>query len=236
MENNPKEIDMTKVSEMLGKPIISLAEATVMGTVSNMFFDERLSVGKFLAVFREDDDQTLYVPLDKIECDGEDALVVRTSSCAVSEISATPSPINSFAFSVDGKALGSVRDLTLDGKRTISILVDGVDYPIGKLITLSTHMIILNTTDKPFKMPKKNVKTELEQPVIAKPSMSMPRVKANGTPDVSAYGFLIGKRLQVPLYAADGQKIAQENTIIDETIIASAKANGKLVQLALHSL
>lgn len=82
----------------------------------------------------------------------------------------------------------------------------------------------------------REIKTPVKLPPEQTEVYRSPSDNAAAENPLSRYHFLLGKRIQRPIYGKAGQVLAQENALVSEEIIRSAKEHGKLVMLALHSL
>lgn len=156
---------MIKVSELLSKRLISLANAEVIGTISNIVFDSKLERGRLLKIYNDDDTDitTRFVELKKVKNLEFDAAVINDKSFVSAlwntDGSGIINPINSECFNQDGKALGVVKDITLDGTLVTSILVGEKEFLPKQLLSYSEKLLIFNDTGKPVKLPK--AKTEV---------------------------------------------------------------------------
>ena len=254
---------MYKVSELLGKPLITLSEAKILGTVSNIFFDTKLCTGLYVSV-TDEEFNNYYVPLKQIINLTFDAAVVAAADFA-SEINACPSPINSYAFNQDGKELGMVKDIVMDGLKVVSLIAGDNEYAAALLLNRSDDLVIINDSGAPMaiKKPARKKKNppppklspqplpptilplpfeETPAPVAAVSVVTVPNkpqtttVNPSGGREVYNYDFLLGKRLQKSIFGDKGALVGRENALISAEIIENARREGKLVQLALHSL
>lgn len=154
---------MIKVSELLSKQLICLDTATIAGTISNILFDEHLTKGKLLEILSEDDDtpEIKYVEIRRVSSLSEDAGVVKTADCIRPEWNSpagSPNPINCLGFNQDGKALGRVRDILLDGTAVVKIILEQAEFTPKELLSYSDSLLIFNDTGKPYKIPKPRAK------------------------------------------------------------------------------
>ncbi len=217
---------MYKVSDLLGKPLLSIGDAKIVGTISNMLFDEKLQKATFITLF-DADDEIIYLPVNKLlNVDGD----VAVTFCASETVSEAYGfcPVNRAAFSENGKSLGTIKDVIMDGTKVVSLQADVSLLPLNVLNC--SEVIIFNTGDKQIriKKPKKDVKqTPYKNAKIELPSKNV---------FTASYDFLIGKKLQRSVAAANGKIIAKEGESITNELISTAKREGKLVVLALNAL
>lgn len=222
---------MYKVSDLLGKPIISLSEARLLGTISNIYFDEKMSKGTFLKLFT-DEEEIRFLPLNKLINIENTAAVVKSSEGMTDNEGGIASPINSFAFNQDGKSLGTVKDIVMDGVKVVSFMIDDGDMPASELVSAG-KLLIFNDSGKPIKVKAaKKAAKHKEETVPPKKEVEIP----TKTAFAPSYDFLLGKKLQRTIQAVDGKIIAREGENVTSGIIEDAKREGKLVILALNSL
>ncbi len=148
---------MRKISEFLGKPLISLADAACIGFVSNVWFDCKLKKAKLVEVVNDEGEpERVFLPFDKIVADA-DAAVLKSGNGGLPEPTATavPCPINRPCFNISGEALGTLTDVTLDGAAVLELVCGDKTFTPNELLTVGKTLCILNDTGKPYKLPAK---------------------------------------------------------------------------------
>lgn len=219
---------MYKVSDLLGKPLLALSEAQILGTIANIFFDDKMSKGTFV-LFYNDDEEPRYLPLAKITNFDSDAAVVKFAEGISESAEGLPNPINGFAFGQTGKSLGVIKDIVMDGTKVDSFIIGDRSYPVSDLVSAG-NLLIFCDGEKPIKLrPISSKKADAEQP---KQEIRTP--KHSGF--APSYDFLLGKKLQRNILSVDGKIIAHEGDNVTGSIIEDAKREGKLVILALNAL
>lgn len=155
---------MIRVSELLSKRLIALSTAEIIGTVSNIIFDEKLTKGLILKIYNDDGDDVSisYADLKKVKSFEEDACTVKDKSAIMyewnSSIPPFNNPINCECYNQDGKVLGIVKDLILEENKVQSIIVGNTEFKPGELLSYSDQLLIINDTGKPYKLPKNKIK------------------------------------------------------------------------------
>ncbi len=209
---------MYNVSDLLGKPLIDLASANLLGTVANLYFDEKCLKGTLIKLFTEDE-EIKFFPLSKVNISGDAAVTMG------GELLDTPvglkSPVNSYVFNQNGKLLGKVTDIIMDGLKTVEFVLDSGNIEAGKLLSAG-NVLIVNDGAKPIRL-KTTKRPRAQKPLP--PKRFAP-----------SYDFLLGKKLQRTITASDGKIIAHAGEKITGDTISLAKTEGKLVILALNSL
>ncbi|MCH5164236.1 MAG: PRC-barrel domain-containing protein [Clostridiales bacterium] len=218
---------MYKVSDLLGKPLLSLSEAQLLGTIGNIYFDDKMTKGTFIMLYT-DEEELRFLPLNKLINIENDAAVVKNCEDLSEHAEGLKNPINSHAFNQDGKALGTIKDIVMDGTKVVSFTLENSSISSGNLVSAG-KLLIFNDSGKPVKLKPTQKK---EKPLPAKKEVEFP-VKTAFAP---SYDFLLGKKLQRTILSVDGKIIAREGENVTGDIIEDAKREGKLVILALNSL
>ena len=242
---------MYRVSELLSKPLITLSDAKFAGTVCNIFFDKNFRRGRYVELFSEDENapEQRYVALDRLRL-GADAAVVSHEGLIRSLIDdlrseAAPNPINRAAYNLDGKNLGRVTDVILDGVAVRQFEIEGKAYESDTLVSYSDKILIFNDTGKPFRpvRPRKpRIPEGAEQITVTATAttVELPEkltvTAAPRTGERSDYKFLLGKKTVKHILSHEGNVIVPEGSVVTAELIDRARAAGKLVQLALNSL
>ncbi len=141
------------VSELVSKKVIALDSAEEIGIVANVLFSDDFSQGKFLHVLSENETrpESCYLPLNKI-FSYSDAIVLRHDEIVTELPFTRANPINCSAFSADGKLLGRVTDVQLNGVKVRAIITENGEFEPKKLISVSNDILIFNTSNKPIKI------------------------------------------------------------------------------------
>lgn len=239
---------MYRVSDLLSKPLITLADAQFVGTVGNIYFDAKLRRGKYIEVFNEDEPEPIYVELKQVRLGPDAAVIVHNASEDVRLPDGLAcNPINAQAFNTEGKALGRVTDVLLEGVNVVGFEVGGATVPTDTLLSYSPDMMLINDTGKPVKVTKPKPKPKAtasapaaEQPAPqAEPQVALPEKLRSGPdnppPQPTVYNFLIGKTTTAPLHDAVGRVAVPQGTVVTPEVIERARSQNLLVRLALHA-
>lgn len=218
---------MFKVSELLGKPLLSLSEGRMLGTINNVYFDEKFSKATYVSLFTDEEDD-LFFPFAKLSVIEGDAAVTLSSEELTSEICDLPCPINRYAFDQNGNSLGIIKDVIIQNAKVISLEADVSLLPTR--ILSADKLLVFNTGNKQIKLHSKKLPdiTNEQQ----KPEITLPIKTAN----FPSYDFLLGKKLQRTISTPSGRIIASQGQNVTSDVIKDAKREGKLVMLALNSL
>lgn len=246
---------MIKVSDLLGKPLISLADAKSVGYVSNVWFDSKLRTVKTAEITDDDDDvcERKYVPFRFMQCDG-DAAVIKSLTAVLNENAATavlPSPINRFCYNQSGKEMGHVRDVVLDGTQVTQILTEKATFTPKELLSSGNNLCIFNDTGLPVKLPKPQsvaprmpvptakharMPVQLHNAAPVQTPVTPQNVTVTRTPGepIKNYGFLLGKPVHSPVVKG-GKVLVAAGAVVTDAVIELCRKENKLVQLALRA-
>lgn len=239
-----------KVSDLLGKSVISLSDAQVLGYVINVWFDGKFAKAKTLEVANDEEDARHYTELRTTKADGDAAMVksafaLRTQNltCAV-----LPCPIGRLCYNQSGKSLGKVRDVELTGNVTERIVCEKGTFTPAQLLSTGNDMCIFNDSDEKIKISKPK-KPRPAKPATPPSPPAPPAPQSNvqtppapqsvtvtrtpGEP-MKDYSFLLGKPVHSPVYAG-ARILIPAGTVVNEHAIELCRRENKLVQLALRA-
>lgn len=157
---------MRKITEYLGKPVLSLYESVTEGIVSNVVFDKNLRKLKFIVLFNDNEFQEeRVINVNDIYSYGENAIIIKNNACLelrYSILDETSNPINNHAYTTLGKFLGIVSDVEIDEKNNV-VQVDlssGESIDISKVVTSGRDAMFIQDEENLVKLSnfkKKNI-------------------------------------------------------------------------------
>ena len=142
---------MINFTKIIGAQVLSAHNCEIVGTVINMQTNAKNTQIKYLIISGNDDETTYILPTNRIFCIG-DAVIIRnrTALSVTSDISIL-SPINYYAFSISGQALGKIIEIHLDEKLNIlSFQTEQNELLPQNLICLNNGFALFNDTDKKY--------------------------------------------------------------------------------------
>lgn len=108
---------MKKITEFLGKPVISLLEGNIEGYVKNVVFDKTFKKVKYLVIFEDNEFQDeKMLEISKIYNIGDNAIVIKNNSClelVKQEVLPITNHINCKVFTTLGKYVGIIADIEI---------------------------------------------------------------------------------------------------------------------------
>ncbi len=248
---------MYKLSEVLSKPILSLFNGRVEGTIKTAIFDKKLQKIKYLLGFNENEQNDEYIiPVSSIFTIGENALVVKNSSCLEPLSNFEPqitfnNPINLYAFTTKGNGLGNVTDVFFDEKFVVEkiALSNNQIIDITNLASFSESALIVQDKDKKVNVSKfceqrrpRLIKSDEPVTILRTDNIqtieTMPQQKIAALPSkvTSSVNFLVGRTITQNLYSQSKELIAKKGTPISLKTIENAKRNGKIKELSIFSM
>ncbi len=140
---------MELISNYLSKPVISIYEASIIGTVINITFDKKMKrVCSLLIVSDTDEDEALYaIPISRIMTVDNALTIKNGNSVTLYEESNifVRSPINHPVYLTTGEKKGIVQDVAFDEKsfEVIELCLDNEKIPAAKVASVSNTLVIL---------------------------------------------------------------------------------------------
>lgn len=165
---------MYKLSEIVGKNVVSLYEAKNTGTLVNVLFDKNLTKIKYFEVFSDEDEdisRKFFSP-DVVGAMENDAVVIKNCGKMMSRFSIppvyVPGPVNAAVYNPSGVALGRVTDVTLDGFSVTEINVGDLSFPPSDVLSKSDEILIINDTGEKIRLtpPAKKVPSAKDAPAL----------------------------------------------------------------------
>ena len=149
---------MYKLSEIIGKNVVSLFEAENTGTLVNVLFDKNLNKIRYFEVFsdEEEDVKRKFFDPPAVSSLCNDAVVIKNGGRLLSRFSIPPSfipgPVNAAVYNPFGVALGRVTDVTLDGFNVVEINVGDKSFAPSAVLSKSEEILIINDTDEKIRL------------------------------------------------------------------------------------
>ena len=151
---------MKKITDYLGKPLISICEGKISGTIKNVIFDNNFLYAKWLVVFDENEliDEKI-ITFNDIYSVGEHAIMVKSESCLsplsnYDNVIIQNNPINKAVYTLLGKELGSIKDVIIDEhNKIVELVLDEKTNIVPKsILSQSDNLIILKDSNIKFRL------------------------------------------------------------------------------------
>ncbi len=229
---------MIKVSDILGKPLISLVDAQNPGFIVNVWFNDKLTQALTAEIVNDesDDGERVFAPLRYTQCEG-DAAVIKSSALIVPEnmkSAVIPCPINRKCFNQSGKDLGRISDVTLSGNRVTEIICDNASFAPDKLLSAGDDIYIFNDTDKPIKLIKRKTKKQVRETDTA---LQSPNAQLSAMPTESQPEPQPQKRSLAPIVQTNQVQTptAPQSVTVTRTPMDRVKDYAFLIGKQVHS-
>ena len=239
---------LKKVSNLIGKPVVSIFDGNIDGYVKGVFVDRRLSKITMLSIFDDESQVEKFANLtDLVALDGDAIMLKNNQSIMLAETFAFEdiNLIGFKVFDIEGKYLGKIADVEFDEKLTLQdiVLQDKQILKKSNVLKVGNNLLITylekrvtiscyKPKTKFFDKTTKNVKVEIqenthkERKTRAYPKKVLTR----------GYEFLIGRKVGKNIYTENHQLIAKKQSKITSQTIDTASQNGKLKELTTYSI
>ena len=243
---------MKKISELLGKPVISIYNGNIEGYINNVFCNNRLTKIEYLQFFSDENQEEKLSPIKNVYCVGEDAITIKKSEDVFVEntiMNIGINPINFDLYTINGKKLSKISDIEFNDKFAIKGIIcqDGQTLSNKQILKLGTNAAIKSEPKNTIKISNfkskakilnsdshQSIKVEIqnELPLIPKSKVSpLPKKVVTG-----GYEFLIGRKVDKNIYTDNKELIIKKQSKITGAIIDAASKNGKLKELTTSSI
>lgn len=249
-------------NDLLGLNVLSLYEGELLGKVDKLYFDKKLK--KLMEIELLGDNDTRFIMHTKnIYHIGKNAITVKNNqvvSLKVEDLSLTPAPLNSKAYSIKGEFLGVVNNFTLNDKFLCEkfLLDNNNTIEINRLASCGKYTIIfydqathVNLNKFTPKQTPKIFKTKQPQeakvlPVEEEPKIDdIPQAKEENLtnaveveqqkPNTKTADFLIGRVCTKDIFNFNNEILIKAHTIINKKNLKEINKFGKLRELMLYS-
>ncbi len=251
---------MQKLSELIGKKVLSLYEAREEGTLISCQLNPSLTKISYFELVSEENDASLFFSPSALFALSECAVLKNSallSSRSKLTLSSVPCPINFPVYSPFGKSLGFVSDLIIEQSEVKAIEVGEKSFAPSAVLRRGEELLIINDGEEKIKLTPP--KTQEKKPVAPSRSSETKEASVSAMPTVITrdakeesvgvpvrlsnpdgegkvgFEFLLGKIVNQNISGGEGELVASEGQIIDDDILEKATKYGKLVLLALHS-
>ncbi|MGQ9497974.1 MAG: PRC-barrel domain-containing protein [Desulfotomaculales bacterium] len=247
-----------KSSDILGLPVLSIAEATSHGRVQGLVInpDER-AVDFFVVEPEVWYKEARLVATGDVMSIGDDALTVESkarivpvgaNTAALELLQKDVRALGTKLLTKTGKFVGSVSEIGIDtatGKIVgYEWIPNGQDAPAGvipaaAIVTLGKDLIVVVNEFQDRVLP--SFETAVQEPAPHAPAPDPgSTVPAAGADPLEVFEakqkqYLLGRKIQARIVADDGQVIAEEGQTVTQEIIDRAVAADKYVELALNT-
>lgn len=241
---------MRKITDMLSKEVVSVAEGEILGIVTNGYTDEKLARVRGFKVSREESDEPRALPIRRLLGEGE-ALTV-TAESALKGLTDRECPLGVKVFDSTGKYLGLLRDVLFDeGDGTVTSLAVGEDeISASSVIRFGRNALLLRAPAHEKKVFRRKTgehvprRTKKPKATGILPSQAgeqgaedaplLPAKIEGADAPRQDYTFLLGRSVLRTIGTANAP-IAKAGDTVTPEILWKARESGKLVELTVNS-
>lgn len=239
---------LEKISNILGKPIISIYDGMMEGYIKNILVDKKMKKVVYFCIFNDESQEEKLVNSNDIYSISHDSLMIKNNeniSLAETIMIEHINPIGFKVFDLNGNFDGKIVDILFDDKFEIEKIFMQEEKILDKknILNVGNNLIIKNSKKNvklsSFK-PKtkiignietKDVKVEIQKENKSKNIRTYPKKILT-----AGYEFLIGRKVGQNIYTDNKQLIAKKQSKITSQIIDVASQNGKLKELTTSSV
>jgi hypothetical protein len=218
-----------KLSQLYGKPLLSLYSASTEGVITGVLFSSNLrrAYAVKIDVSKKGDVPNKYCPLNKVHSFSDFAVTVKNSSCLTA---AAPDCIEALGVSVvdtNGNDLGKIAEIETQKTVVSKIITPKVAFSPAQLVAFNEFAVV-NLTGKKINFAPVFPRMPRSTQPVATVNVGVPAPLGEKR---STYSFLEGKALSIGFIL--GSKVLKKGEIITKENIAAAEKEGKLISLAL---
>lgn len=236
---------MKTLSNLIGKPIISIYNGQIEGYVKNLLFDKKLTKVVFLQFFDDNTQEEKLLQTKTIYKFGQDAIIIKNDSEVIIDtvdISNYINPINLEVYSLDGNKKGKIVDVALNECKVDNlILQNNKVLAINNVLNVGKNVVILKNELKKVKITdfknktkfvkvNSNIKVEMQNGSTIITPQKPKKILTNNI------DFLIGRKTNKNIYADNGELIVKKQTKVTSSIIDIVCKYGKLKELTSNSI
>ncbi len=221
-----------KLSQMSGKPLLSLYSASTEGVVTGILLshDLRRAGALKIEVIKKGDVPVKYCPLAKVHSVSPTAVTVKNSACLTAAAPALVEALGLKAVDTDGNDLGTINEIETQKTAVAKLITPKAVFAPSQVVSLGEFAVV-NLTGK-----KMNLAPSFPR---------LPRAPKNDAENVtvgvsvpsplgekkSMYSFLEGKTLTSDFVL--GSAVLKKGDSVTKESLSVAEKEGKLIALAL---
>ena len=237
-------------SDFISRPVLSLYEGELIGTVAKLLFDKKLKRLLYLEIIGENDNHFL-LSTKNIYNVGKNAITIKNNtvvSLKIEDENFIPCPIQSKAFNIKGEFLGIVKEVILSDKfmcEKLSFENDNV-IDANMVASCGKNTIIfydsLSRVDvgkfMPNKMPKIFKTKQASQtnilPVKQNEAPTAPVPVEVAAKNLQNSDFLIGKICVKDIFNFNNELLIKAHSVVTQKNLKEINKFGKLRELMLY--
>lgn len=235
-------MSMEQISKIISKKVISLEDASGLGYVLDVIFDDQIKTFTGLIIVDDESENSFVLQREDIYSMGDETVMVKSADKLMFNIlNKSNNPVGKIVYDCNGNNLGQVIDVQLQGKTVKKLMTTMCEFP-QKFVRKSGDNFIIFGAYKKEKKEKKTFKEEvgtfnsqilpqvtISQAINSVATMEIPKRVYIGE------NALIGRVMTNDIFGYNNEIIVQKNEIISQKIINKAKKHNKLNFLNYYS-
>jgi len=224
---------MYATNDFLNRTVLTVSDGQIRGKVVNFEFDGKLKNLTHLIVGKPD---SVYcaVPVNKIFKKENDALVFMNGEDFLPLDKAPLNPVRLPVYGTSGALIDKIKEARFDEKFRVKE-IDGGNrtYLPKEIVSASVDTVIIKDCPLPRKRTAgttRKTKKPTTSTVKLDSKVIMPALGAGD------FNFLIGRKTDKTILDRQNEVIIKQNAEITPDTLRIARRNGKLLELALHSV
>lgn len=226
-----------KLSNLIGKQVFCVYDASLLGTVNDVVFDEKYK--KILGIyFFDQDENEFYIKRQNIYSILDFVTIKNTSKISLDIVLDKPlSPLGKLIVGTNGENYGNISDIEFDENFDVCMFETNMNKQVlpSSIIFISKNFVIGENVNiasfRPKVSHKNNTLENLTVKIMEIPKIEQPKQKLMPTKITVNSDILIGKRLQKDIIGKNNELIIKQNQVLTTKHILIAKQHDKLNEL-----
>lgn len=226
-----------KLSNLIGKQVFCVYDASLLGTVNDVVFDEKYK--KILGIyFFDQDENEFYIKRQNIYSILDFVTIKNTSKISLDIVLDKPlSPLGKLIVGTNGENYGNISDIEFDENFDVCMFETNMNKQVlpSSIIFISKNFVVGENVNiasfRPKVFHKNNTLENLTVKIMEIPKIEQPKQKLMPTKITVNSDILIGKRLQKDIIGKNNELIIKQNQVLTTKHILIAKQHDKLNEL-----
>ena len=226
-----------KLSNLIGKQVFCVYDASLLGTVNDVVFDEKYK--KILGIyFFDQDENEFYIKRQNIYSILDFVTIKNTSKISLDIVLDKPlSPLGKLIVGTNGENFGNISDVEFDENFDVCMFETNMQKQVlpSSIILISKNFVMGDNVHiasfRPKVMHKNNTLENLTVKIMELPKIEQQKQKLMPTKITVNSDILIGKRLQKDIIGKNNELIIKQNQVLTTKHILIAKQHDKLNEL-----
>ena len=244
---------MYKLSEIISKPVYSLFEGILVGTVVGICLNNKTKKVKAFVVLAIDEEVKSYLPLKDVYSLSENCFLIRNVTKLKNIAQTQTNLIGKKVISFCGEDFGNIKEVFFDEKFNMlsvettlnGILNKDVFVSFGtdvSFVSFEKKVLISNFKPRSF-IPHENTES-IKVSILEEKNLN--KINSIGDNPIRSYAgvpvkiaknpsFLLGRKCKSTIVDSKGETIVKAGEVITEKTISKAQINNKIYELSINA-